>query len=112
MRDFSISLGAQGDIDTILDVSEDRWGVAARDRYEQLIEQAFLQIARDPLGLLSRARREIRRGVRSLHLTAVSTGRVVREPVHVIFYRVTDSEIEVVRILHERMHVASLLRRR
>jgi toxin ParE1/3/4 len=47
------------------------------------------------------------RGVRSFHLRnarADDTAAKVRKPVHVLFYRVLESDlVEIVRALHERM---------
>jgi toxin ParE1/3/4 len=112
MREFRISRDAQEDLDAILEVSEDRWGADARDRYERLIAQAFRQIASDPMTVLGRERRALPRGVKTLHLRAISARPAVREPVHVVFYRVTTREIEIIRVLHERMHFESHLGRR
>jgi toxin ParE1/3/4 len=110
--DFRITSPAQDDIDAILDVSEERWGPAARDRYESIIAAALRQIAADPGSVTSRERRTLQRGMRSLHLKVVSANPAVRSPVHVIFYKVTSGSIEIVRVLHERMHVTSQLHRR
>jgi toxin ParE1/3/4 len=112
MLEFRITSPAQDDIDAILEVSEQRWGTAARDRYESIMAAAFRQIAADPASVTSRERRTLKKGMRSLHLKVVSTNRAVRSPVHVVFYRVTSASIEIIRVLHERMHVASQLRQR
>ncbi|MEO9185057.1 MAG: type II toxin-antitoxin system RelE/ParE family toxin [Kofleriaceae bacterium] len=112
MRERRISPAAQDDLDAILEVSEQRWGTAARGRYEAIIAAAFRQIAGDPTNVTRRERRAPARGARSLHLESVSTSGAVDEPVHIVSYRVTAASIEIIRVLHERMHVVSQLRRR
>ena len=42
-------------------------------------------------------------GVRSFHIRQVRGSAGVKDPAHVIVYRVVEDCIEVVRVLHERM---------
>ena len=107
MSRFRLSRSAQGDLTHILDISAERWGSDARQRYDALLFDAFEQLAAEPAGPLTRDRTELRTGIRSFHLRHVrrdARGERVRQPVHVIFYRARPAGvIEVVRILHERM---------
>jgi toxin ParE1/3/4 len=118
MASFKISLGAQDDLETILAASEQRWGVEARERYASLLIATIRKIARDPFGAATKARDELQPGVRSLHIRFAGRRRLVQQPVHVVFFRTKGAEIEIARILHERMdpltHIAPArtLRRR
>ena len=99
-----ISRGAEADLIEILSVSEARWGVAARRRYEGLVEAAFRAIAADPILPTSRDRAELMVGLRSLHLHHVGRDREVRRPVHVVYYKVSEpGVVEIVRVLHDKM---------
>jgi toxin ParE1/3/4 len=98
-----ISGPAREDLEHILATSLERWGKAGRARYAALLAAAMRAIAHDPEGSTTRTRAELLPGVRSLHIRHARGARGVKDPVHVIFYRVTDERIEVVRVLHERM---------
>ena len=63
-------------------------------------------IALSPDGPTTRARHDLGRGARSLHLRQALARRDVQAPVHVVFYRVTGPVIEIIRVLHERMDPA------
>lgn len=103
---------AQADLVTILDTSQDLWGEAARNRYEALLEAAIRLIAADLEGPLTRPRGETFRDIRSFHLRHARRGHGVKAPVHVIYFRITRSEmIHILRVLHERtkpsLHLAA-----
>jgi toxin ParE1/3/4 len=104
---FRFSRSAQTDLAHILDVSAERWGDPARQRYQALLVGAMEQLAADPDGPLTRNRSELRSGVRSFHVRHTRRDAVDergRQPAHVIFYRARKAGIiEIVRILHERM---------
>lgn len=88
---------AVADIESIWDYSADRWGVAQADRYVRDLHDACRALARgEAAGLDVSA---IRPGYRKLRC-----GR------HLIFHRTTDDgAVEIVRVLHQRMDVATLL---
>ena len=98
---------ARADIANFLTVSAERWGGDARRRYAALLAAAFRLAASMPHRKLTRDRGNLLRGLCSLHLRHVNTedlGSSVKSPVHVIYFRILDSElIEIVRVLHERM---------
>ncbi len=107
MGEVRVSRAAEADLADILIVSDERWGAAARRRYEVLLAAAIRKVADDPQGFTTRPRAELAEGLRSLHLRH-ARGRAadakVRQPVHVIYYRVVAPNlIEIVRVLHERM---------
>lgn len=65
------------------------------------------KIAADPDDPTTRNRNDLLPGIRSLHLRHARRERragSVRQPVHVIYYRVSEpGVVEIVRVLHERM---------
>ena len=72
--------------------SLETWGRTQRDRYKARIDRALWDLPRFPN--LGRARDELLPGLRS-------------HPVgqHVVFYRVTDDEIIISRIIHGRRDI-------
>lgn len=104
MARFRLSAPAQSDLATILATSRERWGVDGSARYARMIAAAMRTIAADPEGPLTRDRRQLLPGLRSLHVKHARGKHGVKAPVHVLFYRATDPAlIEIVRVLHERM---------
>jgi toxin ParE1/3/4 len=103
MARFRISAPARGDLEQILATSLERWGEAGRARYAALLAAALRAIARDPTGSATRDRAELAAGVRSMHIRHARAARGVKDPVHVIFFRLVADVVEVVRVLHERM---------
>jgi toxin ParE1/3/4 len=107
MASLRLSEAAKVDIATILKTSAERHGVDARSRYRGLLAAALRRIARAPTGLSTVARGELQEGVRSFHIRhsrLESSEAPVAAPVHVIFYRTAPTgEVEVIRVLHERM---------
>lgn len=110
MARFRISAPARVDLAQILATSFERWGESGQQRYAALLAASMRAIARDPAGPITRARAELASGIRSLHLRQARGARGVKDPVHVIFYRMDVDIVEVIRVLHERMdptrHVA------
>jgi toxin ParE1/3/4 len=98
MTGYLLSPAAQADLAGIWDYTVRHWGEAQADRYILAI--------RDACAALAEGRRKgqpidiIRPGYRKL---AVGS--------HVLFFRITDAgQIDVMRILHQRMDVAARLR--
>ena len=75
------------------------WGREQRNIYLSKLDESFHRLAEQPH--LGNARDDIRKGYRVYHV-----GR------HLIFYRQKPAEIEIIRILHDRMDVETYLRRR
>lgn len=98
-----ISGPAGADIARALATSRERWGDDAHARYTTLLAEALKGLARKPSPPTSKARSELGDGVRSFHVRHVRGSAGVKEPVHVVFYRVAGERLEVVRVLHERM---------
>lgn len=113
---YRISAEARQDLADILVYSAQQFGPAARQRYQRLLVSSFNLIAAEPYAPVTRARDELHKGLRSLHLAHTQRGipadQRVGQPRHVVFYRVaTEDVIEYFRLLHEVMepkeHLAS-----
>ena len=89
---FVVSPRAQADLDDIWDYTVEQWGVRRAEIYARLIMAAVDAVAADPH--VGRACDDVRPGYRKYPVGS-----------HVLFYRVVDEEIVVVRILHRRMDV-------
>ena len=100
---------ARADILDILEWSADKFGDAARTRYEALIDLAVTQIAATPDAVPARKREEIGAGLWAIHLRSIERGEV-GEPRHIVFYRFDDTAVLIVRVLHESRELASALR--
>ena len=107
MARYRLSGPAKADIASILRTSEAKHGRDARIRYRGLLTAALRRIAETPDGVSTADRSEIFEGLRSHHIRhsrTQSREEPVAEPVHVIFFRVSQPDlIDVVRVLHERM---------
>jgi toxin ParE1/3/4 len=107
MAQFRLAGPAKADLVHVLATSAARWGPDARRRHAALLSAAMREVAADPSGPLTRDRPELLPGLRSFHIRHVraqDTNMKVRQPTHIIYYRVVDREtIEVLRVLHDRM---------
>lgn len=107
MARYRLSETARADIAKVLRTSETLHGAEARIRYRALLTAALRRIAADPQGRLTVNRGALFEGLRSYHIRNSrneSREAPVGDPVHVIFYRASDSGfVEIVRVLHERM---------
>ena len=89
---YRLTPTADQDLAQIWRHTNEIWGRSQADKYLQLLEKGFVMLLHHPK--LGRTRDEIRRGYRSLPIEN-----------HVIFYRIGDNDIEIVRILHQRMEI-------
>jgi toxin ParE1/3/4 len=110
---FRLSRLAEADLAHIHATSAERWGPEARWRYAKLLAAAMLDLARNPEGPTTQDRAHLARGVRSIHLRHARVDDPqarVRNPVHVLYYRVVRPDmVEIVRVLHERMEPSRYL---
>jgi toxin ParE1/3/4 len=90
MGKFFLRPKAVADLESIWDYTVDTWDAQQAERYLRMLNRAFTDLAENPS--LGRSADFIRRGYRR-HLA----GR------HVVFYRVIDTGIDVVRVLHQKM---------
>lgn len=87
-----LSALAERDIESILRYTLNKWGKTQFDKYYHLLESTLAEITADPYCLTCRKRDDLFRGAYTK-----SFGQ------HIVFYRVTQSDVEVVRILHQIM---------
>lgn len=111
MLRYRLSQAAQGDVLDILAWTHERFGEAARLRYESLLVAALRDVASQPDRAGSVARPELGAGVRSWHLRlsrghAKSGLGVVRRPRHFLVYRLQSGLVVVARVLHDAMELA------
>lgn len=95
-RRLNLSPEAKQDIRDILMFTERRWDKNQRSRYKAKLDQTLRDLIRFPAR--GRSRDDVSPGLRGLPVEA-----------HVIYYRVDEQAINVVRILHGAMDVADLL---
>ncbi len=94
MISFRLTKKAIEDLRSIGRYTQENWGHEQRNKYLARLDACFHTIAREPhIGL---ACDDIRIGYRKYHV-----GR------HLIFYRQKDANVEIIRILHDRMEVGS-----
>jgi toxin ParE1/3/4 len=103
------SATAVEDIESCLLWSVENFGIPAAHRYRVLLEVALLAIMKDPDLHGSKQVEGFDGKVRIYHLrhsrkAASVGGLIVKNPRHFIVYRATEvREIELLRVLHERM---------
>lgn len=96
MAEYRLSPAAERDLEAIWVYSVEQWGAAQADRYTNTLTTAFAELVQSPK--TAPACDHIRMGYRRR-----SVGR------HMIYFRITDYGIAVVRILHDRMDVSRQL---
>jgi toxin ParE1/3/4 len=93
MAKFSLTRRAIADLVDIARYTEKHWGVEQRNKYLTILDSAFQQLAATPA--IGRDCSDIRHGYRKMNVGS-----------HVVFFRQKRSdEIEIVRVLHERMEI-------
>lgn len=108
MLRIRISDEAQADIDSIREYSIKEHGIVATDRYDLLIKTVIRQLRSEPgkIGAKSTLK-----GLTSYHLSmskndALLDEQIVRNPRHLIFFRVLDDVtpiLEIARVLKDDM---------
>jgi toxin ParE1/3/4 len=94
MSTFRLTHAAKQDLLSIGRYTQKTWGIEQRNRYLAMLDGCFHLLAQEPQK--GRACDEIRPGYRKYH-----AGR------HLIFYREAERQIEIIRILHDRMDIES-----
>lgn len=87
---FTLLPRAQRDLDAIWDYTAKRWGIDQAEAYTVQLGQHVAMVAGTPS--LGKGCPEVRAGYYRFPSGS-----------HILFYRLVDGTIEVVRILHERM---------
>jgi toxin ParE1/3/4 len=89
MSRYVLSPRAQTDLEEIWDYTAENWGAGQAERYVRLIGAAIETVAKWPKR--GKTCDRIREGYRKYPAGS-----------HIVFYRVTDTGIDVVRVLHRR----------
>jgi len=84
---YELSPEADTDIEEIFDYTEREFGLEQAVAYVSGFDDVFVQLIHNPE--LGKERKEIRKGLRSL-----LKGK------HIVFYRILEDRIRIVRILH------------
>jgi toxin ParE1/3/4 len=92
MQTLKLTACAQDDLEQIADYSVANWGQRQADFYLEQLEKAFYSLLENPY--LGKSRDDIKVGYRSLLIEK-----------HLIFYRLINEQLEIMRILHCRMDV-------
>jgi len=107
---YRLAAAAQADLANILAWTHERFGEAARRRYEVLVVAALRDISTKPDRAGSIERPELGEGVRSWHLhLSRERGRtetgIVRRPRHFLLYRMENDLVVIGRVLHDAMEL-------
>ena len=93
---YVISKKAVADLEEIWLYTVEKWSVVQADRYYNLIFDEINFICRNSNS--GKSMEHVRKGYRASKVKS-----------HLIFYRVSNNTIEVIRILHERMDIENRL---
>ncbi|MBK7562255.1 MAG: type II toxin-antitoxin system RelE/ParE family toxin [Chitinophagaceae bacterium] len=93
---FIISKKAVSDLEEIWLYTVEKWSVKQADRYYNLIVDEINYICKNSTA--GKSMEHVRKGYRASKVKS-----------HLIFYRVLNGTLEVIRILHERMDIESRL---
>ncbi|HEY7032193.1 MAG TPA: type II toxin-antitoxin system RelE/ParE family toxin [Thermomicrobiales bacterium] len=96
-RRLTFTPEARQDIRDILIYTEGRWGKRQRSTYKTKLDQGIQILVRYPYR--GQARDDVSPGLRGLLVEA-----------HTVYYRVEDKAVNVIRVLHSAMDVASHIR--
>ena len=94
MGEYRLTPAAEHDLAAIWTYTVERWGMDQAQRYLDIMVQAFSELARSPNS--SPACGHIRAGYRRRSVE-----------LHMVYYRVTDYGVAIIRVLHDRMDAAS-----
>jgi toxin ParE1/3/4 len=100
MTKWSHRLGKEAETDfiNILVWTTATFGPSQAENYQERLIALLSALAEDPFQIASKSRDEIGAGLRTLHMGARRIkGR------HLLLYRVRETEIQIVRILHDAM---------
>lgn len=90
MAEYRLTPAAERDLESIWSYTAHWWGVAQAERYLDALTAAFAKLAESPT--MAPGCEHIRVGYRRWAVER-----------HVVYFRVTDYGIAIIRVLHERM---------
>lgn len=92
-----IAPAAKADLKEIYQYGLRQWGQAQSDSYPKTLKEKFWSLTEQPLMCTERS--ELLAGIRNLPIES-----------HILFYRVTASSVEIIRMLHGRQDPARRLK--
>ena len=94
---FFLTQRAKADLKSIASYTQKKWGIKQRNTYLTQIDTAFHVLSDNP--------------IKGFNYDYIRQGYFkYRVGKHLIFYRIVNLDIEIVRILHERMDIEQRLR--
>ena len=90
MAEYRLTPAAERDLENIWRHTQQQWSTEQADRYVGILASSFVQLALSPKSAPSCD--HIRRSYRRCNVER-----------HMIYFRITDYGINIVRVLHERM---------
>ena len=108
MRGIHVVPAARQDIARLLRDSEARFGIKAADRYQALLEEAFNLLRRNPTPPSAGPRGFAPSRLTFFHLRHVRATVRIGRPRHFIVYEFDETNVRVVRVLHDAMDLRSL----
>jgi toxin ParE1/3/4 len=90
MRDYLLTPRARADLDEIWNCTAERWSVAQAERYLREVQRGIKAVKPG----LGRCCDELRAGYYKIPVGS-----------HIVFYRRTQTKIQIVRVLHQSMEV-------
>lgn len=90
---YRLSPLAEKDLFNIISTTIESWGNAQAKEYAQTMDAALVKLAQYPE--FGRERNDVYNGARSFPVAK-----------HIVFYQVTETGIDVARILHQRMDLS------
>jgi|TARA_B110000908_G_scaffold72141_1_gene87049 toxin ParE1/3/4 len=103
MLSYRISKAAEADIEVILDHSLHTFGEEAALRYQNLLKVSINTLRKDvnPPGASATLRELSKFHISMCKKEAQVKGVMVATPRHIIFFRVSNDLLEIVRVLHD-----------
>lgn len=93
---YELSLEADNDLQEIYDYTEDKFGSSQAVKYLTDLDEMFNTLCTQPN--TGRLRNEIREGLRSFSYVS-----------HIVFYRIIENRIRIVRVLHASRDIPKFL---
>ena len=105
MHPYRISNTAKEDIENLLDYSYTTFGLEAALRYENLLKVSINTLRDDPeqAGVKSSLKATSKFHLSQSKRQAAIDDVTVTNPRHIIFFRVENDTLEIIRVLHESM---------
>ena len=95
MLTLNLTEKAEQDLNTIYAYSLKQWGQKQANNYFSQIEKTFYLLLDNPC--LGKQRNDLKQGYRSVTIKK-----------HLIFYTLTNNEINILRVLHARMDIKNI----